>query len=245
MKKGFRTVIALLLAAITVCSLSAVAFAEDPGYTYTAGQTYQADENQVFVYTVQVSAGCHLSGAERVRDYMLSKGFDGFIFEVDGGYRIMSGKFPHAQDAWAYCDLIHNKTERDTAYVTDVRLPQEAIDEFAENFRHDPLVFNKVAFRGWENPSGPFIDMALNEEETAPVFAVQYGAGNSFKGAERARDMLIEKGFDAYVVRMPFFYLIMAGKFDNKDDATALRDEIRVATDHWDPYVREIQLPKA
>ena len=57
--------------------------------------------------------------------------------------------------------------------------------------------------------------------------------------------MLIEKGFDAYVVRMPFFYLILAGKFDNKDDATALRDEIRNATDHWDPYVREIQLPKA
>ena len=55
MKKRFRTVIALLLAAITICSLSAVAFAEDPGYTYTAGQTYQADENQVFVYTVQVS----------------------------------------------------------------------------------------------------------------------------------------------------------------------------------------------
>ena len=176
---------------------------------------------------------------------MLSKGFDGFILEVEGGYRIMSGKFPHAEEAWAYCDLIHKKTERDTAYVTDVRLPQEAIDEFAENFRHDPLVANKVAFRGWENPSGPFIDMALNEEETAPVFAVQYGAGNSFKGAERSRDMLIEKGFDAYVVRMPFFYLIMAGKFDNKDDAAALRDEICAATDHWDPYVREIQLPKA
>lgn len=245
MKKSFRTVIALLLAAVTLCSLSAVAFAENPGYTYTADQTYQADENQVFVYTVQVSAGCNLSGAERVRDYMLSKGFDGFIFEVDGGYRIMSGKFPHREDAWNYCDLIHKKTERGTAYVTDVRLPQEAIDEFAENFRHDPLVANKVTFRGWENPSGPFIDMALNEEETAPVFAVQYGAGNSFKGAERARDMLIEKGFDAYVVRMPFFYLILAGKFDNKDDATALRDEIRVATDHWDPYVREIQLPKA
>ena len=85
MKKRFRTVIALLLAAITVCSLSAVAFAENPGYTYTTEQTYQSDENQVFVYTVQVSAGCNLSGAERVRDYMLSKGFDGFILEVEGG----------------------------------------------------------------------------------------------------------------------------------------------------------------
>jgi hypothetical protein len=37
----------------------------------------------------------------------------------------------------------------------------------------------------------------------------------------------------------------MAGKFDNKDDAAALRDEICAATDHSDPYVREIQLPKA
>ena len=244
MKKTFRSVIALLLAALTVCSLSVVAFAEDQTCPYADEQIYQADENQVFVYTVQVSAGCSRSGAERVRSYMLSKGFDSFLFEVDGGYRIMCGKFPHAEDAWAYCDLIHKKTERDTAYVTDVRLPQDAIDAFAESFRHDPLVAYKVNFRGWENPSGPFIDMALNAEETAPVYAVPYGAGDSFKGAERARDMLIEKGFDAYVVRMPFFYLILAGKFDNKDDATALRDEIRNATDHWDPYVREIQLPK-
>ena len=245
MKKSFRSVIALLLAALTICSLSAVAFAEDPGYTYADEQIYQADENQVFVYTVQVSAGPSRSGAERVRSYMLSKGFDSFLYEVDGGYRIMCGKFPHQEDAWAYCGLIHKKTDRGTAYVTDVRLPQDAIDAFAESFRHDPLVAYKIEFRGWENPSGPFIDMALNEEETAPVFAVQYGGGLSFKGAERARDMLIEKGFDAYVVRMPFFYLIMAGKFDNKDDAVALRDELRLATNRWDPYVREIQLPKA
>ena len=207
MKKTFRSVIALLLAALTVCSLSVVAFAEDQTCPYADEQIYQADENQVFVYTVQVSAGCSRSGAERVRSYMLSKGFDSFLFEVDGGYRIMCGKFPHAEEAWAYCDLIHEKTDRGTAYVTDVRLPQDAIDAFAESFRHDPLVAYKIDFRGWENPSGPFIDMALNEEETAPVYAVQYGAGLSFKGAERARDMLIEKG--------------------------------------WDPYVREIQLPKA
>ena len=244
MKKSFRSILALLLAALTLCSLSAAAFADDGGYIYTDEQIYQADESQVFVYTVQVSAGPSRSGAERVRSYMLSKGFDSFLYEVDGGYRIMCGKFPHREDAWAYCGLIHDKTDRATAYVTDARLPQEAIDDFAENYRHDPKVA-KVDFRGWENPSGPFIDMALNEEETELVYAVQYGAGNSFKGAERSRDMLIEKGFDAYVVRMPFFYLIMAGKFDNKDDAAALRDEICAATDHWDPYVREIQLPKA
>ena len=245
MKKSIRSVIALLLAALTICSLSVVAFAEDPGYTYADEQIYQADENQVFVYTVQVSAGSSRSGAERVRSYMLSQGFDSFLYEVDGGYRIMCGKFPHAEEAWAYCALIHKKTDRGTAYVTDARLPQDAIDAFAESFRHDPLVAYKLEFRGWENPSGPFIDMALNEEETAPVFAVQYGAGNSFKGAERARDMLINEGFDAYVVRMPFFYLILVGKFDNKEDAAALRDEICSVTEHWDPYVREIQLPKA
>ena len=202
MKKTFRSVIALLLAALTVCSLSVVAFAEDQTCPYADEQIYQADENQVFVYTVQVSAGCSRSGAERVRSYMLSKGFDSFLFEVDGGYRIMCGKFPHAEEAWAYCDLIHEKTDRGTAYVTDVRLPQDAIDAFAESFRHDPLVAYKIDFRGWENPSGPFIDMALNEEETAPVYAVQYGAGLSFKGAERARDMLIEKGFEIRRARL-------------------------------------------
>ena len=244
MKKCFRSLVALLLAVLTLCSLSAVAFAENSGYTYADEQIYQADENQVSVYTVQVSAGPILSGAERVRTYMLSNGFDSFILESDGFYRIMCGKFPHQEEAWAYCDLIQKKTDRGTAYVTDVCLPQDAIDAFAESFRHDPLVANKIEFRGWENPSGPFIDMALNEEETAPVFAVQYGGGLSFKGAERSRDMLIEKGFDAYVVRMPFFYLIMAGKFESKDDATALRDQIRQATGRWDPYVREIQLPK-
>ena len=73
MKKSFRSIVALLLAVLTVCSLSAVAFA-DNGYTYDDDQIYQADENQTFVYTVQVSAGPSRSGAERVRSYMLSKG---------------------------------------------------------------------------------------------------------------------------------------------------------------------------
>ena len=244
MKNTLRSLFALLLAVLTLCSLSAAAFAEDPDYTYADGQIYQADDSQVFVYTVQVSAGPQLAGAERVRSEMLAAGFDGFLYETDCGYRIMCGKFLYREDAMRYRNLIREKTLRKKAYVTDACLPQSALDDFAASYKQDPLVAS-VFFRGWEDPSGPFVDLAMNEKETELVYAVLYGSGVNFSGAERSRDLLIEKGFDAYVVRMPGLYLILAGSFDNKDDAKALRDQIREATGRMDPCVREISLPKA
>jgi oligopeptide/dipeptide ABC transporter ATP-binding protein len=183
-------VIALLLAALTVCSLSVVAFAEDQTCPYADEQIYQADENQVFVYTVQVSAGCSRSGAERVRSYMLSKGFDSFLFEVDGGYRIMCGKFQSKYNAKLYLELIKEATKRENAYVTDVTLPDAAIEDFVEHYQKDPFVAD-AKFLGWETTDCKFVDMNLNEEETATVYIVRYSGGANFKAAEaRAIEML-------------------------------------------------------
>ena len=72
--------------------------------------------------------------------------------------------------------------------------------------------------------------MTANEEETATVYMVQYSGGTNFKAAEMRRDELIGMGFDGYVVKIHGCYLVMAGAFENREDAYALRSEIREAT---------------
>ena len=83
--KTIRSMLALLLAVLLLGSLSVVAFAEDTEPKYPEGQSYTAEEGETQVYTVQVSAGPNLDGAERTRDQMLKAGFDSFLYEVDGG----------------------------------------------------------------------------------------------------------------------------------------------------------------
>ena len=106
MKKLMRSALALLLAVLMTASLAATALAEGPAGIYTDEQYYEADESQETYYTVQVSAGCNLDGAQRVRQTMLKAGFDCFVYYVDGMYRVMCGKFQHKEDALRYRDLI-------------------------------------------------------------------------------------------------------------------------------------------
>ena len=72
MKKVFRSVLPLLLAVLMMSSLAVAAFAEEPAYRYTDGQSYKAGEGETKVYTVQVSAGANLDGAERTRQELLT-----------------------------------------------------------------------------------------------------------------------------------------------------------------------------
>ena len=88
---------------------------------------------------MQVSAGPNLDGAERTRDQLLKAGFDSFLYEVDGGYRIMCGKFQSKYNAKLYRELIQEKTEREDAYVTDVTLPEAAMEDFVECYQEGSL----------------------------------------------------------------------------------------------------------
>ncbi len=242
MKNSFRSGLSLLLALLMLCTLAGTALAEDPGSPYPDEQFYQADEGETEIFTVQVSAGPNLSGAEFLRSQMLKAGFDCFVYQTEGGYRIMCGKFTDRDNAVLYRDMIREETEQKNAYVTEAMLQDAVIKDFAEQFKQDPMV-RDVRFNGWETPTGAFVDMTANEEETKTLFVVLYSSGDDFKHVEARRDELVEKGFDACVVKVPSFYYVIAGAFENRDDAKAIRDQIRQATGRWGTGVTVMELP--
>lgn len=242
MKRSMRTLIALLLAVLMLSSLAATAFAEENETKYPAGQFFTDGEGSVTVSAVQIACGPNRAGAEYLRDTMLRDGFDCFVLEENGMYRILCGKFQDKWNAYLYREMILKETEREEAYVHEVSLPQDAVDAFVESYKADPFVA-KVEFNGWETPTGKFVDMTANEEETAQLYVVQYSCGGNFQAAEKLRDQLTEKGFDGYVLKTPCFYRIVAGAFENREDAYALRDEIREATGRRDSSVQLLTLP--
>ncbi|MBR5093711.1 MAG: SPOR domain-containing protein [Oscillospiraceae bacterium] len=242
MKRSIRDLIALLLALLMLSSVAGVAFAEDAAEKYPGGQMYKSGEGDTTVYAVQIACGPNQDGAERLRDQMLRDGFDCFVLEEDGLYRILCGKFTDKNNAFLYREMILKKTEREEAFVQEVSLPKAALDAFVEHFKQDPFVA-RAEFNGWETPTGAFVDMTSNEEETAQIYVVQFSCGGNFKAAEKLRDQLTEKGFDGYVVKTPCFYRIVAGAFENREDAYALRDEIRQATGRRDSSVQLMTLP--
>ena len=156
---------------------------------------------------------------------------------------IMSGKFKNRYDAELYLELLKEVTKRDKAYVTDVALPDSAIEDFVANYKQDPRVVDDVKYNGWETPTGAFVDATFTEEETADLYIVRFSGGINFKAAEQRRDELAEKGFDAYVLKIPGFYIIGAGAFESREEAIALRDEIRQATGRWGTTVQQLELP--
>ncbi len=242
MKKTIRSLLALLLAVLMMGSLAVTAFAEDAKEKYPAGQSYKDSEGDTTVYTVQIAAGPNKDGAERTRDELLKAGFDCFVVEENGLYRILCGKFQYKNNAFLYRELILDKTEREVAYVTEVSLPKAAVEEFGKCFKQDPFVA-KAIYTGWETPTGTFVDTTTNEEETAQIYVVQCSCGDNFKGAEQRRDQLTELGFESYVVKVPFFYYIVVGAFDNRDDALDLCMQIREATGNTGIGVRMLELP--
>lgn len=250
MKKTMRSALALLLAALLLCALAAAACAEAPEeeespYLYAEGQFFEADEEQESYYTVQVSACRDRESAERSCTKMLEAGFDCFVYETDGGYRVMCGKFRHVEDAVRYRDLIRENTPREDAYVTEAFLPASAREDFLESWKKDPQIVGDPDFNDWETPSGPFLDLTANEEETRLVYTVQYSSGTSFRAAQERRDELIALGYDAAVVKDWGCYLVLTGAFENREDAKLFRDQIRSETKHWSADVRQIELPES
>jgi hypothetical protein len=255
MKKTLRSALALLLAALLLCGSAAAALAEEPEYTYPDKQYFEADEKAENEkpedekletdYTVQVVIGPYLRGAEQTRLEMLEAGFDSFVYKAEGRYRVMCGKFLREEGADLYRDLIRDNTDRKDAFVTEVLLPESAREEFLAHWKEDPVIVGDANFNGWEEPSGPFLDMTANEEETKPVYTVQYSSGTSFRAAEQRRDELIELGYKAVVVKDWGCYLVLTGSFDSREDAKAFRNELRSSTNHWSADVRQLELPES
>ena len=239
--KTIRSLLALLLAVLLMASLTAVAFAEETEPKYPEGQSYTAEEGETKVYTVQVSAGPNLVGAEYTRYQMLRAGFDCFLYEEDGLYHIMCGKFQYRYNAKLYQELIKEATDREKAFVTEVTLPDAAIEEFVEHYKQDPFVADPK-FLGWETPTGAFLDMNINEEETQKFYVVRYSGGGNFKSAEARRDELTALGFDAYVVKVPCCYVVAVGAFDNWDDAYAFCQQVH-ETSKRGACVQLLELP--
>ena len=245
MKKTLRSALALLLAALMLCTLAATALAEEPEYTYPDEQYFEEDETLETYYTVQVVAGPYQRGAEQTRLEMLEAGFDAFVYKTDAGYRVMCGKFLREGDAIIYRDLIRENTDRKDAYVVEAYLPESAREDFLDHWKEDPMIVGDANFNGWEKPTGTFLDMTANEEETKPVYTIQYSSGTSFRAAEQRRDELIELGYKAAVVKEWGGYLVLTGSFDSREEAKAFRNELRSITNHWSADVRQLELPES
>ena len=122
--KILRRTIAALLLVVTCLALCPSAFAFD------LDQYYVADYSLTQVYTVQIAASKSLSSSESVRDKMLRAGFDCFVYQYEGKYRIMCGKFYDYSDAEAYQKGILNATSYSHAYINNAWLPLYAVDYF-------------------------------------------------------------------------------------------------------------------
>ena len=241
MKMTIRRLLALLLAVATLAALPAAAEA-DGETRYPADQYFVKDESQTWGYAVQVSSSTNYSGSCKNRDKMLALGYDSFVYDIDGQYRVMCGKFRDADQANHYKEVICANTERKKAYVTNVCLPSWAYTAFEDLFRSDPNNNSGGDYIPWEEPTGPFYD-GDRAATTRTVYSVQFSSGTSFHGSEQHRDEMIAQGFDAFVYKKDGKYRTLSGMFQNKQDAQARCDAIKKYTDQSDAYVTTVDIP--
>lgn len=240
MRPCFRRALALLLAVLTLASLSAAAFAD--GAAYPADQYFEQDSSLTWGYTVQVTASKDYNGARSRCNQMLNKGYDSYLYHVDEYYRVMCGKFYSSEEADHYRDHICSNTDRTRAYVTNVYLPDWAYQEFYRIYQYDPYNNQGDPYTPWEQASGPFYDGNI-AASTKTVYTVQISAGSSFSGEEAHRDELMALGFDAFVYKTGGGYRAMSGMFSNRADAEARCRAIKAYTDEQDAYVTQVDIP--
>lgn len=255
-KHEFRSLLALLLLITALLSLCPAASAEgesatvvpedteelsrtlqlDP-YSYEADQVYKYHADRVKVFTVQVASGWDRPHAEKIREKMLKKGYDAFVYRANGVFYTMCGKFREMRDALAYGESIHAYTNRSSAFVVNAWLPEKAIQSFEEVFYSSCYVSDKNSEveTYWEKPTGAFFRAREGE---VGVFTVQFSSGTSFDGSERNRDAMEAQGYPAFVYKTNLKYKIMTGMFYEKADAEAYCALIRANTDQDDAVVR-------
>ncbi len=258
MKMRFYRVIAVAFICAVVFSISCTASADtvfytsegmtnaipSPPPTYEKDQYYLHDDYNVEVYTVQVSAGPLYEGAVKRRMQMLNAGYDAFIYEKDGLYRTMCGKFRDRETAVLYSESIHVTTDRSEAYVTHASLPEDAIVSFAAVFYRNDTSHNykTLGETYWEKPSGDFF--RASEENTVKVYTVQFSAGPSFSGAERNRSKMMSYGYQSFVYKKNLMYRVMTGAFWSEEEAKKYCEQIHQNTDQQDAYVTTALLPE-
>ena len=119
-----RSLAVMLLIVAVAASFAPAAFA------YDYGQYYVADYSQTKVFTVQIAASRDLRASEKVRDQMISMGYDCYIYRYNNTYRIMCGKFYSYDDAMSYRASIIACTKYKDAYVNNSWLPYWAVMDF-------------------------------------------------------------------------------------------------------------------
>ena len=241
MKTAFRRLIVLLLALLTLASLPVTALAQS-NYRYPSDQYFVMDESQTKGFTVQVSSSANYSGSCKNRDKMLAQGYDSFVYEANGQYRVMCGKFRTQDEAIHYKESICSNTDRKKAYVTNLYVPDWAYTEFAEIYSTDPLNNQGEGYTAWEQPSGPYYD-GDQAGSTRLVYTVQFSSGTSFHGSEQHRDDMIAQGFDAFVYKKNGKYRTLSGQFETKQEAENRCSAIKKYTDQSDAYVTTVELP--
>ena len=240
MRHIMRKALALLLAILCLGSLCAAAAADDT--RYPADQYFEADSSLTKGFTVQISAYGDKASAVKRRDSMLEKGYDSYIYLVDGKYRVMCGKFRTTEAAKHYRDHICSHTDRDSAYLTNVYLPEWAYTEFEKIYQTDPFNTQGQPYTAWEKPTGPYYD-GDSAGSTQTVYTVQISAGTNFRRQEEHRDSLMAMGFDAFVYKRSGGYKTMSGMFNSSAEAELRCYAIKTYTAETDAFVTQVPIP--
>lgn len=242
---------ALTLALCLALSPAVPAFAEG----FAQDQFYTESDKGEEVYTVQVSSTAVLNGAEKRRAEMLEQGFDSFIVDRYGAYLVMCGKFASHDEAERYCEEIHARTDRDSAYVTHVKLPTEARSEFesvngpgSEPPEEEPEPEVGVGRRALVNlalrPDSFKADQYYEADYAlGGVFTVQVSAHSGRDTAEIDRNRMLERGFDSFVYQDSGMYMVMCGKFATAYEALCYAEAIHTDPDRYTAYVTGAFLP--
>ena len=226
--KLLRRTLAALLLVVTCLALCPAAFA------FESGQYYVADYSKTKVCTVQIAASRSLSNSESVRNKMIQAGYDCFLYQYEGKYRIMCGKFREYADAEDYLRQILKYTDYSDAYINNAWLPEWAILQFEEEY------WNGI----WSTPiwyeEGQYYEADYNQTK---VYTVQVAATKYLDGAQAIRDEMYNYGFDCFVYRYDGKYRIMCGKFYDYSEAEAYQKSIVKYTDYDSAYINNAWLP--
>ena len=232
-----RSLLALLLLAAMAFSFCPPAWA---GILYPDDQYYVCDEDETHVFAVQVVATNKYASAVSMRTKMLNAGYDAFIYEYEGKYRVMCGKFRDKQEALVYQQSIHVHTDREGAYVTNAYLPEYAVWNFEDIYYDNPVELDTYDTY-WEVPTGAYF--RADAANTIQAYTVQFSSGTSFNASQRNRDLMDAQGFPSFVYKVNLEYRIMSGLFYTKEEAQAHRTDLTTHSDRKYAYVKTVNVP--
>lgn len=233
-----KSIIAVLLAVILCAAMIPACFADA---AFEADQYYEFDacKDCPEVYSIAVSAGNDINGAENVRDKMMKAGYDSFIVHNGYMYYILCGKFTNMEEALHYLELILEKTDESDAYITEIHLPEEAIQAFDEAFESPYPYEDECRHMGYQRSQ----HYKFNKTDKA-VYSVQIAEGKNIEGAYDLCKEMYDAGYDAFVYDLKDEeYAVMCGKFAKEEDALKYLASISENTDIRDAYLTSATVP--